>query len=116
VRPEGLGKFKKITSSGIGPATFRYVAQRLNHYATAFVWRHIRDILRTRLSKVNEYFMKAKERRIYLQLVTRIPLWIKLSLLALSYSREEVTEEQSEQPQPLQTHRPASHLCFYETK
>jgi hypothetical protein len=27
VRPEGLGKFKKITSSGIEPTTFRFVAQ-----------------------------------------------------------------------------------------
>jgi hypothetical protein len=26
VRPEGLGKFKKITSSGKEPATFRFVA------------------------------------------------------------------------------------------
>jgi hypothetical protein len=26
VRPEGLGKFKNITSSGIEPATFQFVA------------------------------------------------------------------------------------------
>jgi hypothetical protein len=26
VRPEGLGKFKNLTSSGIEPATFRFVA------------------------------------------------------------------------------------------
>jgi hypothetical protein len=26
VRPEGLGKFKKIASSGIDPATFLFVA------------------------------------------------------------------------------------------
>jgi hypothetical protein len=30
VRTEGLGKFKKITSSGIETATFRFVAQCLN--------------------------------------------------------------------------------------
>jgi hypothetical protein len=35
VRPEGLDKFKKITSSSIEPATFRFVSQCFNHYATA---------------------------------------------------------------------------------
>jgi hypothetical protein len=35
VRPEGLGQFKKSTSSGLEPATFRLGAQCLNHYATA---------------------------------------------------------------------------------
>jgi hypothetical protein len=43
VQPEGLGKFKKITSSGIEAATFRFVAQYLNHYATAcsrcYIWQ-----------------------------------------------------------------------------
>jgi hypothetical protein len=40
VRPEGLGKFRNITSSGIEPATFRFVAQCLNHYATACPQHH----------------------------------------------------------------------------
>jgi hypothetical protein len=31
VRPEGLGKFKKIASSGIEPATFRFVARYRVH-------------------------------------------------------------------------------------
>jgi hypothetical protein len=35
VRPEGLGQFKKSTSSGLEPATFRLAALCLNHYATA---------------------------------------------------------------------------------
>jgi hypothetical protein len=36
VRPEGLGKLKNsFTSSGLEPATFRLVAQCLDHYATA---------------------------------------------------------------------------------
>jgi hypothetical protein len=34
MRPEGLGKFKKSTSSGLEPATLRLVAQCLNHYTT----------------------------------------------------------------------------------
>jgi hypothetical protein len=33
VRPEGLGHFKKSTSSGLEPATFRLAALCLNHYA-----------------------------------------------------------------------------------
>jgi hypothetical protein len=33
VRPEGLGKFKKITSLDIEPVTFRFVASCLDHYA-----------------------------------------------------------------------------------
>jgi hypothetical protein len=38
MRPEGLGKLKKkITSSGIEPATFRFVALRLNHYANSSI-------------------------------------------------------------------------------
>jgi hypothetical protein len=32
--PERLGQFKKSTSSGLESATFRLVAQCLNHYAT----------------------------------------------------------------------------------
>jgi hypothetical protein len=36
VRPEGFGKSKNVfTSSGLEPATFRLVAEYLNHYATA---------------------------------------------------------------------------------
>jgi hypothetical protein len=35
VRPERLRNLKKITLSGIEPATFRFVAYCLNHYATA---------------------------------------------------------------------------------
>jgi hypothetical protein len=35
VRPEGLGQFKKSTSSGLEPPTFRLAAWCLNHYATA---------------------------------------------------------------------------------
>jgi hypothetical protein len=31
VRQEGLGKLKNVTSSGLEPATFRLVAQYLNH-------------------------------------------------------------------------------------
>jgi hypothetical protein len=31
MRTEGLGKFKKITSSGIEPASFRFVAQFLDY-------------------------------------------------------------------------------------
>jgi hypothetical protein len=34
VRPEGLGKLKQFTSSGLEPATFRLAAYSLNHYAT----------------------------------------------------------------------------------
>jgi hypothetical protein len=35
VRLEGLGKLKNpITSLGLEPATFRLLAQCLNHYAT----------------------------------------------------------------------------------
>jgi hypothetical protein len=33
VRPVGFGKFKKIISSGIETATFRFVTQCLSHYA-----------------------------------------------------------------------------------
>jgi hypothetical protein len=29
VRPEGLGKFEKVTSLGIEPSTFRYIAYAL---------------------------------------------------------------------------------------
>jgi hypothetical protein len=32
MRQEGLGKFKKIASSGIERAIFRFVAYCLNHY------------------------------------------------------------------------------------
>jgi hypothetical protein len=32
VRPEGLGQFKKSTSSGFEPATFRLAAWCLNYY------------------------------------------------------------------------------------
>jgi hypothetical protein len=35
VRPEGLGKLKYFTSSGLEPPTFRLVAWRRNYYATA---------------------------------------------------------------------------------
>jgi hypothetical protein len=35
VRPEELGQFKKSTSSGLEPVTFRLAAWCLNHYATA---------------------------------------------------------------------------------
>jgi hypothetical protein len=36
VRQEGIDKFKNsFSSSGLDPATFRLVAQCLNHYATA---------------------------------------------------------------------------------
>jgi hypothetical protein len=35
VRPEGLDKLKKITSSGLEPATFRLVALSLNYYGIA---------------------------------------------------------------------------------
>jgi hypothetical protein len=35
VRPEGLGKLKIFSSSGLEPATFRFAAQCLHHYATA---------------------------------------------------------------------------------
>jgi hypothetical protein len=45
VHPEGLGKFKKITLSGIEPATFGFVALCLNTYATTETadeqnWKH----------------------------------------------------------------------------
>jgi hypothetical protein len=43
VRPEGLGKFKKITLSGIERAIFRFVTQCLNHHATACPSYHAED-------------------------------------------------------------------------
>jgi hypothetical protein len=47
MRLEGLGKLKKnqFTSSGLDPATFRLLAQYLNHYASAFP--------RTRIGYIN---------------------------------------------------------------
>jgi hypothetical protein len=44
VRPEGLGTFKKITSSVIETETVRFVALCLNDYATAFTLALLTDI------------------------------------------------------------------------
>jgi hypothetical protein len=39
MQPEGLGKLKKFTSSGLEPATFQLVG--LNHYATMYPTQHL---------------------------------------------------------------------------
>jgi hypothetical protein len=64
VRQEGLGKFKKITSPDIEPATFRFVAYCLNHYATACpgsvtaVRKAIRNLMHSMyLYSISEFLM-----------------------------------------------------------
>jgi hypothetical protein len=51
VRPVGLGQFKKSTSLGLEPATFRLAAKCLNHYATACPLNNSRKFFLHRLEK-----------------------------------------------------------------
>jgi hypothetical protein len=44
MRLEGLGKYKISTSLGLEAATFRLVAQCLNHYATDGVYNNLMNV------------------------------------------------------------------------
>jgi hypothetical protein len=57
VRPEGLGQYKKSTSSGLEPATFQLAAQCLNHYATVYIHNVIGCKTKITVRKVVLYFV-----------------------------------------------------------
>jgi len=61
VRSEGLCQWKiPMTTSGIEPATFRFVAQRLNHCATAVSVQRYQNIITADDSLKIVYFINSK--------------------------------------------------------